>query len=145
MPIVLIMHIAACTVGYLAFGCAFVVACMYLVRDHSLKTKRFKLGDRFPLSLNQLDRYLFLSLLFGFSMMSVGIPLGVIVQKAMYGKVDYTSIRTIFPAVIWLFYFIVLLVRQFTGLRGKVPAYLSAYGFSCAAFSFIYELSISST
>ncbi len=142
MPVTLILHIAISSLGYLLFGAAFAISCVYIYRDHAIKTKQFKMGDRFPWSLNQLDRALFISLIAGFVFMGIGLLLGIYVHKLVYGIVDLTSPRLIFPFFIWLFYLALLLFRLLTGLRGRIPAQLAACGFSCAALSFLFELHI---
>lgn len=142
MSNLLIIHIIASSLGYILFGAAFATACLYIYRDHGLKTKRFKLDDRFPWSLHQLDYTLFAILWTGFLLMGAGLLLGMSVQKTMYGFINYASPRLIFPFFIWLFYLAILSFRFITGLRGRIPAHLSAYGFTCAALSFLYEMHI---
>lgn len=140
MNTVLIAHIVLCSLGYLLFAAAFVLACVYMYRDRAIKTKQFRLGSSFSLSLNHLDRLLFLTLTAGFVLTGIGLPLGLAVQKTVHGTVDLTSLRFTLPAAIWLFYLFMLLFRLLTGLRGRIPAQLSVFGFNFAAFSLIFEL-----
>lgn len=140
MSALLIVHIAACSLGYLLFGVAFVVARVYIHREKAIKTKRLRLNDRFPWSLNQLDRCLFMTLVAGFIFLSLGLPTGVAIQKAVNGVADFSSPRLLFPAAIWFFYLLILAFRQVTGLRGKLPASLAVSGFNFTAFSFLFEM-----
>ena len=140
MPPILIFHIAACSLGYLCFAAAFAVACMYLHRDRSLKTKRVRLDGGRAWSLDKLDHALFLALVVGLVFLGVGLPTGVMVQQRMYGAADFASVRLLFPFTIWVFYLLIFLFRQLTGLRGRVPAYLSVLGFNCSVFSFLFEM-----
>lgn len=140
MPALLVLHIAICSLGYLLFGVAFVIACIYLWRERTLKTKTLKLGERFRWSLNKLDRWLFASLLVGFITMGLGLATGIALQNAMNGSMDLTSPRLLFPAVIWFFYLLILVFRLLTGLRGRIPSYMAVYGFKAVALSFLFEL-----
>lgn len=136
----LILHIATCTIGYGLFACAFLIACVYIHQDRTIKTKKVKLNGQFSWSLQELDNYLFVALILGLVFLSIGIATGTLAHKQQYGIVDYTSIRLIIPTIIWLFYLLILCFRYLTGLRGKATAYLAAYGFNCVAFSFIVEM-----
>ncbi len=136
----LIVHITTCSLGYLLFGIAFVIGCVYRFRDLAIKHKRIKLPDRFPLSLQQLDRALFLSICLGLGFLTVGIPTGLMVLKAHSGVVSITSSRLLLPVSIWIFYMLILYLRYIKGVRGKNPARLAAIGFTCALISFLIEL-----
>ncbi|CCH50268.1 cytochrome c biogenesis protein CcsA [Pseudodesulfovibrio piezophilus] len=140
MSNLLIIHITACSLGYILFMCAFMIACVYIGKERAIKSKRIKLSSSFPFSLNELEQMLFLSLSIGFAFLSLGIPLGVLAQKAMYGSVNLTSIRLILPSAIWLFYLLIFIFRSLTGVRGKTTAYMAVYGFNCTAFSFLIEM-----
>ncbi|WP_027185066.1 cytochrome c biogenesis protein CcsA [Desulfovibrio inopinatus] len=136
----LVVHIAACSLGYLLFGFAFCVGCVYRYRDHIIKHKKLKLTDRFPFSLQQLDRILFTSICLGLGFLTIGIPTGVMVLKAQNGVLNLASGRLLLPVSIWLFYMLVLYLRYIKGVRGKNPARLAAIGFTCALLSFLLEL-----
>jgi ABC-type uncharacterized transport system permease subunit len=143
MPVLLPLHIIICSLGYFLFGVTSVIAYVYLKRERAIKTKTFRLDDRFRWSLHDLDRCLFVSLTLGFVAMGLGLLMGIALQEAKYGIVDLTSARILFPAVIWLFYLLILAFRQLTGLRGTIPSYLSVYGFHAVAISFVFEIYLS--
>ena len=140
MPVLLILHIVICSLGYLLFGFASAVAYVYLRQERALKAKTCRLGARFRWSLCDLDRCLFTSLILGFAAMGFGLPMGIALQKTMYGIVDLASPRILLPALIWIFYLLILTFRLLTGLRGKIPSYMAVYGFHAVAISFVLEL-----
>ncbi|MFW5490054.1 MAG: cytochrome c biogenesis protein CcsA [Desulfovibrio sp.] len=140
MQVLLPLHIIVCSLGYLFFGVTFVTAFIYLKRERTIKAKAWRLGQTFRHSLYELDRCLFASLAVGFVAMGLGLFMGVILYEAKYGFVDLTSPRILFPAVIWIFYLLILAFRLLTGLRGKIPSYMAVYGFHAVAMSFVLEL-----
>lgn len=144
MSPMLILHITISSISYILFGTAFAIACLYMYRNRKIKTKNITLDDRFPWSLDQLDRALFTTLIAGFVLMGVGLILGLAVHAAVYGNLRLVAPRLLFPLFIWMFYFLILLFRVLTGLRGTIPAHLTAYGILCVSLSFIYELNIAS-
>jgi ABC-type uncharacterized transport system permease subunit len=144
MTVLLPLHIIICSLGYLLFGATSVIALVYLKRERDIKTKTWRPGKPFRLSLHALDRCLFAGLTVGFVAMGLGLPLGLVLQEAKYGFVDPTSPRILFPAVIWIFYLVLLGFRLLTGLRGKIPSYLTVYGFHAVAMSFVLELYLAS-
>ncbi|WP_207260260.1 cytochrome c biogenesis protein CcsA [Desulfovibrio sp. Huiquan2017] len=141
----LILHIIICSLGYLLFGITCVIAFVYLKRERAIKTKAYRLGKGFRWSLHDLDRGLFISLTLGFVAMGLGLLMGMALQGAKYGMVDLTSPRILFPAVIWLFYLLVLSFRITMGLRGKIPSYMAVYGFHAVVLSFAMELYLATT
>ena len=144
MPVLLLLHIFICSVGYVLFGVTSVIAYMYLKRERAIKAKMLRLDTPFRYSLYELDRFLFASLTIGFIALGLGLPLGIIFQEAKYGFVDLASPRILIPTVIWLFYLLILAFRLVTGLRGKVPSYMAVYGFHAVAMSFVLELYLAS-
>ncbi|WP_027184411.1 cytochrome c biogenesis protein CcsA [Desulfovibrio inopinatus] len=140
MPVLLPLHIIICSLGYLLFGVTSLIAYVYLKRERAIKAKTWRLDKPFRFSLYELDRCLFASLTVGFVAMGLGLPMGIILQEAKYGFVDLTSPRILFPTVIWLFYLLILAFRLLTGLRGKIPSYMSVYGFHATVISFVLEL-----
>ena len=145
MSALLPLHIIACSLGYLLFGITSVIAYVYLKRERTIKTKAYRLNEGFRWSLHDLDRSFFVSLALGFVAMSLGLLMDPAIQGANYGMVDLASPRTLFPAVIWLLYLLILSFRLTTGLRGKIPSYLAVYGFQAVAVSFALELYLTAT
>lgn len=145
MSALLILHIIICSLGYLLFGITSVIAFVYLKRERAIKTKAYRLGEGFRWSLQDLDRSLFISLTLGFVAMGLGLLIGIALQGAKYGTVDPTSPRILFPAIIWLFYLLILSFRLTTGLRGKIPSYMTVYGFHAVVMSFALELYLAAT
>ena len=140
MSALLSLHIIICSLGYLLFGITGVIAFVYLKKERAIKTKAYRLGEGCRWSLHNLDRSLFVSLALGFVAMGLGLLLGIAFQDAKYGAVDLTSPRILFPAVIWLFYLLILSFRLTTGLRGKIPSYMAVYGLHAVVLSFVLEL-----
>ena len=145
MSALLPLHIIICSLGYLLFGITSVIAFVYLIRERAIKTKAYRLGEAFRWSLHELDRSLFVSLTLGFVAMGLGLLVGIALQDVKYGMIDLASPRILFPAVIWLFYLLILSFRLTTGLRGKIPSYMAVYGFHAVVMSFFLELYLAAT
>lgn len=140
MSALLLFHIITCSIGYMLFGAACIIACAYIKGERSIKNKTVRLNGRFPWSLQQLDRLMFATLIAGFALLSAGIPAGLMIQKSICGQITPISPRIIFPFTVWSFYFLVLSYRLKTGLRGRVPAYLAVCGFNFAVLTFLCEV-----
>ncbi len=142
MTPLLITHILTCTLGYALFALACGIAFVFIRRERAIKEKTLRLDQHFRLSLGQLDRVLLFTLFIGLALLTVGIPTGLMVQRVQHGAMDITSMRLVFPFVIWLFYLLIIVFRRVTGLRGKAVAHLAFYGFSCSVLSFLMELAL---
>ena len=136
----LIVHIATSTAGYLVFAIAFVIACLFIYREKTIKSKNVNLKEKFSFSLDILDKYMFTALTVGFILLSVGIPTGALLQRKMFGSINMFSPRLAIPSVLWLFYLIIIYARYKSGYRGRVTSYLVIFGGCCTMLSLFYEL-----
>lgn len=128
MEIVTPLHIAASTIGVMAFTVAFFVSILYLVQDHNLKKHKLLVSSkgRIP-PLGTLERANHRAIMIGFPIYTVGIVLGAV----WVGKMANHGIPPQYVLAIasWVIYGLLLYSRLTIGWKGRRAAVLTIIGF----------------
>ena len=131
-------HIIILLAGYVMLGVACVASIIFLYQEHRLKTKLLtSIMVRFP-ALGTLDRISWQGSLWGFLALSIGIMLGIIINKGDQSLL--AGIRFISSISAWLVFAVLLLLRQMRALRSKWIALWPIAGFTLALVSLFSEL-----
>ena len=131
-------HIIILLAGYVMLGVACVASIIFLYQEHRLKTKLLtSIMVRFP-ALGTLDRISWQGSLWGFLALSMGIMLGIIINKADQSLL--AEIRFISSISAWFVFAILLLLRQMRALHSKWIALWPIVGFALALVSLFSEL-----
>ncbi len=131
-------HIIILLAGYVMLGVACVASIIFLYQEHRLKTKLLtSIMVRFP-ALGTLDRISWQGSLWGFLALSIGIMLGIIINKGDQSLL--AEIRFISSISAWFVFAILLLLRQMRALRSKWIALWPITGFTLALVSLFSEL-----
>ncbi len=131
-------HIIILLAGYVMLGVACVASIIFLYQEHRLKTKLLtSIMVRFP-ALGTLDRISWQGSLWGFLALSIGIMLGIIINKGDQSLL--AEIRFISSISAWLVFAVLLLLRQMRALRSKWIALWPVAGFTLALVSLFSEL-----
>ena len=124
----LTFHVFTAVISYGAFGVAFGVAAMYLLRDR-LKEDDF-IARHVP-SLEMLDLISYRAVAFGYLFLTLVMITGAIwAQRAWDPKETWSFIT-------WIIYSIYLHLRIVKGWRGKKAAWFALLGFICVLFTYI--------
>jgi ABC-type uncharacterized transport system permease subunit len=124
-----LFHTTISTLGMAILGVAFTMALLYLFQDRALKSRKVPgLLQRLP-ALDQCDQLGLQALIVGFTMLTLGIITGIIVNAADHGEWISGSAKQILPLVAWAVFAVVLLARTSMGIRGRRSAYLTIAGF----------------
>ena len=131
-------HIIILLAGYVMLGVACVASIIFLYQEHRLKTKLLtSIMVRFP-ALGTLDRISWQGSLWGFLALSIGIMLGIIINKGDQSLL--AEIRFISSISAWFVFAVLLLLRQMRALRSKWIALWPVAGFALALVSLFSEL-----
>ena len=131
-------HIIILLAGYVMLGVACVASIIFLYQEHRLKTKLLtSIMVRFP-ALGTLDRISWQGSLWGFLALSIGIMLGIIINKGDQSLL--AEIRFISSISAWFVFAVLLLLRQMRALRSKWIAFWPVAGFTLALVSLFSEL-----
>ena len=131
-------HIIILLAGYVMLGVACVASIIFLYQEHRLKTKLLtSIMVRFP-ALGTLDRISWQGSLWGFLALSIGIMLGIIINKGDQSLL--AEIRFISSISAWFVFAVLLLLRQMRALRSKWIALWPVAGFTLALVSLFSEL-----
>ena len=132
----LIAHVVTCFIGYAAFGIAFGLSIMYLLKrlDDSGKTNAFL--KLVPQS-NILEELSYQMVVIGFILLTLGIITGAVWAHSAWGRYWGWDPKETWSLITWLIYAALLHSRMIRGWRGKRLAILSIIGFSCVLFTYL--------
>ena len=132
----LIAHVVTCFIGYAAFGIAFGLSIMYLLKrlDDSGKTNAFL--KLVPQS-NILEELSYQMFVIGFILLTLGIITGAVWAHTAWGRYWGWDPKETWSLITWLIYAALLHSRMIRGWRGKRLAILSIIGFSCVLFTYL--------
>ncbi len=130
----LIAHVITCFIGYAAFGVAFGVSCMYLVRQAAGSSGGGLLA-RLP-DTRSLDELTHRLVMFGFLFLSGGIITGAVWANQAWGRYWGWDPKETWSLITWFVYATLLHARLMRGWRGQRIAYLSILGFGAVVFTY---------
>jgi ABC-type uncharacterized transport system permease subunit len=122
------LHIVISTLGVGALFLTFTFSVIYLIQERALKEKR---SGRFflPLpSLTTCDRVLYVSLVVGFILLTVGLALAA-VWSSNFQRTLWENQREVLALISWVIFGLVLYARLVRGWRGRKMAVLAIAGF----------------
>ena len=131
-------HIIILIAGYVMLGVACVSSTIFLYQEHHLKTKLVtSMMIRFP-ALVTLDRLSWQGTLWGFLALSIGIMLGILINKDDQSLMANLRFGASISA--WCVFAMLLLLRQLQVIRSSWKAIWPIVGFSLALMSLIVEI-----
>ncbi len=130
----LIAHVVTSFIGYAAFGIAFGISIMYL-----LKQREGGSGGRllalFP-EARVLEALNHQMVMFGFLFLSGGIITGAVWANSAWGTYWSWDPKETWSLITWFIYATLLHARLMRGWRGKRLAYISIIGFGAVLFTY---------
>ncbi len=130
----LIAHVIACFIGYAAFGVAFGLSIMYLIKNRSDRPDEGLLGY-FPKS-TVIDELIHQMVLFGFLFLTVGIITGAVWANSAWGRYWGWDPKETWSLITWFVYATLLHARLMRGWRGRRIAYFAVVGFVAVLFTY---------
>ena len=132
----LLFHIISVFLGDAAFALACGVGLFYLVQEQTIKKKKRGFFFRRLPSLELIDTTGYACIIFGFTMLTIGLITGFAYAKSVWGKFWSWDPKEIWSGIAWLLYAALLHGRISMGWRGRKAAIMSIIGFAVLMFTF---------
>jgi cytochrome c-type biogenesis protein CcsB len=133
----LIAHVTAIFLGEAAFALACGVGILYLSQERSIKKKKNRFFLKRLPSLELLDSTGYACIVFGFTMLTLGLITGLVYAKAIWGRFWSWDPKEVWSGISWLFYAALLHERLTVGWRGRKSAIMAIIGFAFLVFTFL--------
>jgi len=131
------IHVIALFVGEAAFAMACCIGVFYLVQERSIKRKSHGFFFKRLPSLDLLDSAGYLFLVTGFTMLTIGLIVGIVYAKSAWGRFWSWDVKEVWSAISWLVYAALLHQRLTFGWRGRRAAIMAIIGFGLLLFTFL--------
>jgi cytochrome c-type biogenesis protein CcsB len=133
----LLLHAISMFLGYGIFAMAFVSSVMYLIQERQIKRKtRGTMFKRLP-SLSTLDSINHHSIIYGFSLITIGMITGAVYAQSAFGSYWSWDPKEVWALVTWICYAILLHERLAAGWQGRRSAIISIICFMVLIFTFL--------
>jgi ABC-type uncharacterized transport system permease subunit len=114
----------------------FAAGILYLLQERELKRKQLStFYHRLP-PLQVLDELFLRFLTVGFTLLSVGLLIGVIQADRDWVPGWYSDPKVLAAITTWIIYLVLIFMRTTAGWRGKRAAWLSVAGFVSVLFTY---------
>jgi cytochrome c-type biogenesis protein CcsB len=131
------IHVVAIFIGEAAFAMACCIGFFYIIQERAIKKKSHGFFFKRLPSLDLLDSSAYLFLVTGFTMLTIGLIVGVVYAKSVWGRFWSWDIKEVWSAISWLVYAALLHQRIAFGWRGRRTAIMAIIGFAFLLFTFI--------
>ena len=131
----LIAHVLTCFFGYAAFGLAFGLSLMYLLKKRE-KPQESNVFIRIIPESSILDDLSYQMVVIGFLLLTLGIITGSVWAHSAWGSYWSWDPKETWSLITWLVYAALLHSRMVRGWKGNKLAILSIIGFSCVLFTY---------
>ena len=133
----LVSHVTVIFIGEAAFALACGLGVLYLLQEHEIKTKRHRFFFKRLPSLELLDSTGYICIVFGFTMLTLGLVTGFVYAKEVWGHFWRWDPKEVWSGITWLFYAALLHERLTVGWRGRRSAIMAIIGFVVLVFTFL--------
>ena len=127
-------HVSTAIIAYGAFGVAFVLAVIFLLRD-KMKARGFL--DRHVPGKEKLDVIGYRSVSLGFLFLTFTIITGAIWAEQAWGSYWSWDPKETWSLITWLVYAAYLHMRLRRGWQGRAAAIFAMVGFVCVMFTYV--------
>jgi cytochrome c-type biogenesis protein CcsB len=131
----LIAHVLTCFFGYAAFGIAFGLSFMYLLKKRE-NPQSSNIFIRIIPESSILEDMSYQMVVIGFLLLTLGIITGSVWAHSAWGSYWSWDPKETWSLITWLVYAALLHSRMVRGWRGNKLALLSIIGFSCVLFTY---------
>jgi cytochrome c-type biogenesis protein CcsB len=133
----LIAHILLIFSGEAALALAFGAGVLYLVQERAIKAKTRGFFFRRLPPLNLLDAASYACVVYGFVLLTMGLIMGFVYAKLVWGRFWGWDPKEIWSAGTWLVYAALLHGRLTSGWLGRRSAIMTIIGFAVILFTFL--------
>jgi len=132
----LVAHVITIFIGEASFALACGVGFLYLVQEHTIKSKTHGFFFKRLPSLELLDTTGYACIVTGFTMLTLGLITGFIYAKSVWGRFWSWDPKEVWSGITWLLYAALLHQRLTVGWRGRRAAIMAIIGFAVILFTF---------
>jgi cytochrome c-type biogenesis protein CcsB len=133
----LVSHVTVIFIGEAAFALACGLGVLYLLQEHEIKTKKHRFFFKRLPSLELLDSTGYICIVFGFTMLTLGLVTGFVYAREVWGHFWRWDPKEVWSGITWLFYAALLHERLTVGWRGRRSAIMAIIGFVVLVFTFL--------
>jgi cytochrome c-type biogenesis protein CcsB len=133
------LHVTLSIAGEALFALASFAGAMYLIQNRLIKEKSIGSFSRLLPSLKELDNINHVCLLWGFPLLTLGVIVGSIWARTVWGSHWQWDPKQIWTLSAWLLYALLLHQRLALGWKGRRIALLSLMTFIVLLAGFIVE------
>ena len=119
------VHVMLSVIGEALFAIASCAGAMYLLQERLIKNKKVSSFRKILPSLTDLDRINHISLLWGFPLLTLGILVGSMWARTVWGSLWQWDPKQVWTLVAWIFYALILHQRLAIGWKGHKAALFS--------------------
>lgn len=131
----ILIHILLILLGEALFTFAFVSGIFYIFQENKIKSKHLgSFLQRFP-SLTTLDKINHVCLIVGFPLLTVGLALGLLLAKEIWGSAWEWGQKETWSLVTWFLYAVLIHGRLSSGWKGRKAAIGAVLGFCIILFT----------
>jgi ABC-type uncharacterized transport system permease subunit len=129
------IHVSSALLGYAAIAISAVYGFLYLMLYHHIKSSRFGvIYTKLP-NLETLERMSMLSIVVGFSFLTIAISVGLFWLPRAFEHFSYFDPKLIGTVFIWAMYGVGLGAKRTIGWQGRKIMILSIIAFAVSFFS----------
>jgi ABC-type transport system involved in cytochrome c biogenesis permease subunit len=129
------LHASLILLSYGAFGVSFVASIMFLSQEHDLKFRKLRAVISLLPPIERLEKVINRMLVAGFILLTVGLALAPFIIGHSQAPV-WRDPKTLWSAVLWLFYGALLAMRWMFSQGGRKFAWGAIGGFSFVLLTF---------
>ena len=129
----ILIHIILILLGEALFTVAFISGLLYLFQEQRIKSKKVgNLLQKFPSTLDKINH---VCLIIGFPLITVGLALGLLLAKEIWGNNWVWGQKETWSLVTWLLYAVLIHGRLASGWKGRKAAFGAVLGFGIILFT----------
>lgn len=132
----ILVHVVFVFLGDALFTVAFIAGGLYIFQERQIKLKRLGRFLRKLPSLSTLDNINHICLLTGFPLLTIGLALGILLAKEIWGVFWTWEQKETWSLATWFLYAILIHGRLAAGWKGRKVALGAVLGFGLIIFTF---------
>lgn len=132
----ILVHIMLVFLGEALFTVAFIAGVLYIFQEKQIKSKRMGSFLKKLPSLTTLDNLNHVCLLTGFPLLTIGLALGLLSAKEIWGELWSWGQKETWSLVTWFLYAGLIHGRLASGWKGRKAALGAVLGFGVILFTF---------
>jgi cytochrome c-type biogenesis protein CcsB len=131
------VHVILCVTGEALFALATCAGAMYLIQEGLLKNKKVSSFSKVLPSLTDLDRINHMCLMLGFALLTLGILVGSIWARSVWGSLWQWDPKQTWTLTAWFTYAVLLHQRLAMGWKGHKAALFTLLAFAVLLISLV--------